>query len=251
MIQFRQKEFSEYDAMRQLYVELDKQGLIRNRVISIIDQSALIPVLRGNNVVIEKFTQAPRVFGKDRYRLYLKIGARAKMPDDVRMPQYSQKRSLGNLNLGLNYGFKVGGDGGGNNNQNKNPNGGDNSSSPTLGLPYYSTNTSSSGNNKPSNTGKKKSSKNGKKKAKFSVKGKNYSDTLIQKEFADDRFIKAEFRPNIDFLNYYVHKLLADSIKYDKRDRSLVLEVDTIQDAIRALNILPFGLGYKIYLLNS
>lgn len=232
MIQFRQKEFSEYDAMRQLYVELDRNNLIRNRVISIIDQSALIPVLRGNNVVIEKFTQAPRIFGKDRYRLYLKIGARAKMPDDVRLPQYSQRKSLGNLNLGINYGFDLGG-----NNNNDKPSNDDKKPNDTVTIT-------------PDPSNKQNKKKEGK------IKGKNYSDSsssniFRQKEFGDNRFLKAEFRPNIDFLNYHIHKLLGDAIKYDKKDRSLVLEVDSIQDALRALNILPFGLGYKIYLLNS
>jgi hypothetical protein len=47
-----------------------------------------------------------------------------------------------------------------------------------------------------------------------------------------------------------VSKLLGDAIVYDKKERLLVLELDTVQDAVRALNVLPFGLGYKIYLLD-
>ena len=53
MIQFRQKTFSEYDAMRTLYVELLKRG-DRNKW-KVIDRDSLIPVLRGNNVVVERF----------------------------------------------------------------------------------------------------------------------------------------------------------------------------------------------------
>ena len=45
MIKFRQKDFSEYDAMRTLYVELMKKS-DRNKF-GIIDQSALIPILKG------------------------------------------------------------------------------------------------------------------------------------------------------------------------------------------------------------
>lgn len=237
MIIFKQKQFSEYDAMRQLYVALDKLGLIRNKVIGVIDTSALIPILKGNNVVIEKFTQATRVFGKDRYRMYLKIGAKAKMPDDVRLPQYTRDKSLGNLRLSFNYGIMPNGGGGDDQQQDNKKN--DNNSSPQF-------------------TSGPKVNNGSKDKKKNTAHSDTSVDTLFrQKEFGDNKkkgpgpFTKVEFSPNVDFLKYEVHTLLGDALKYDKRDRSLVLEFNTIDDAIRALNILPFGLGYKIYLLNA
>ena len=230
MIIFKQKEFSEYDAMRQLYVELDKLGCFKNHKVEVISQSALIPVLKGNNVVIEKFTQATRLFGKDRYRMYIKVGAKAKMPDDVRLPQSSYNKSLGTLNIGLNFGFDV-----------------DKKENQTQG-------NNSTRNNQRGNRGNNNPSDN------------NFSDTtehpkFRQKEFGNNnnnknkdkggKFFNVKFNPSIDFLNYQVHTLLGDAIKYDKRDRSLVLEFDSIFNAIKALNILPFGIGYKVYLLNS
>jgi hypothetical protein len=98
MITFREKEFSEYDAMRSLYVELNKY----NKKVELIDKSALIPVLKGNNVVIERFVISTNFFGKDRYRMYLKIGAKAKMPDSVRLPHKSYDRKIGNISLEYN-----------------------------------------------------------------------------------------------------------------------------------------------------
>lgn len=71
MIKFRQKEFTEYDAMRSLYVKLMRYS-DRNKF-GVIDTSALIPVLRGNNVVIERFVISTSMFGKDKYRMYLKL----------------------------------------------------------------------------------------------------------------------------------------------------------------------------------
>lgn len=235
MIEFRQKQFSEYDAMRQLYVELDKLGLFRNHRVEVISPSALIPVLKGNNVVIEKFTQATRVFGKDRYRMYIKVGAKAKMPDDVRLPQSSYNKSLGTLNLGLNFGFDV-----------DNPNQGK--------------------NQERSNQDKKdrdKGKDEGRIETKISSETSSHPSPIFrQKEFGNknknnnnggggNKFFQVRFNPTVDFLNYQVHELLGDAIKYDKRDRSLVLEFDSVYKAIQALNILPFGIGYKVYLLNS
>ena len=83
MIKFVQKQYTEYDAMRALYVELTKYS-DKNKF-EVIDRSALIPVLKGNNVVIERFVISTSMFGKDKYRMYLKIGAKAKLPDDVRL----------------------------------------------------------------------------------------------------------------------------------------------------------------------
>lgn len=63
-------------------------------------------------------------------------------------------------------------------------------------------------------------------------------------------YLSGSFSPSFD-LSYEVSELLGEAIKYDKKSRSLVLEFKSIEDAINALNILPFGLGYKIYLLNA
>ena len=84
MIKFREKNFSEYDAMRSLYVELMKNARGNKDRYTIIDSSALIPVLRGNNVVIERFVISTSFLHSDKYRMYLKVGAKAKMPDEVR-----------------------------------------------------------------------------------------------------------------------------------------------------------------------
>lgn len=202
MIKFKEKNFSEYDAMRSLYVELMK-NFDRSRI-GVIDSSALIPILRGNNIVIERFVISTSLFGKDKYRMYLKIGSRAKLPDQVRLPQRTQVRKLGNFQLNINKGI------------------------------FEKNNFDNSGNNN---------------------KTKNYSELGRTKLFTDKKnkqfpVISTQFNPYID-LSYEVNELLGDAILYDKKSRSLVLEFSTIQDAIRALNILPFGIGYKIYLLNS
>lgn len=201
MITFRQKNFTEYDAMRSLYVEIMKRTNGDNRKFPIIDTSALIPILRGNNIVIERFVITTSFFGKDRYRMYLKIGARAKMPDEVRLPGRYYDERIGNLQLNVNSGLFVGGNG--NNNKKK--------------------------ENKP--------------------KQKNHSD-VRQKLFGNGAppNVSASFSPAIN-ITHEVHRLLGDAVKYDKKSRSLVLEFDTINDAINAINILPFGIDYKIYLL--
>lgn len=261
MIVFKQKEFSEYDAMRQLYVELDRLGCFKNHKVEVISPSALIPVLRGNNIVIEKFTQATRVFGKDRYRMYIKVGAKAKMPDDVRLPQTSFDKSLGTLNLGLNFGFDVDKPDFGNKDNPNNQNQNQNNSNQVIQTNQSSTRrTTNSRNNKPNNRNKSRGGRGG-------VSQHNNSEIgnfprFRQKEFGNNnknknnnngggKFFQVNFKPSVDFLKYQVHVLLGDALKYDKRDRSLVLEFDSIFNAIRALNILPFGIGYKIYLLNS
>ena len=52
MIEFRQKFFSEYDAMKSLYEELKRYARQNRNTFnfSIIDSSALIPILKGNNM---------------------------------------------------------------------------------------------------------------------------------------------------------------------------------------------------------
>ena len=197
MIQFRQKTFSEYDAMRSLYVELLKRG-DKNKW-KVIDRDSLIPVLRGNNVVIERFVISTSFAHRDRYRLYLKIGAKAKLPDEVRLPERVYDKRLGNATLNFNMGLFAPGQ---NNNNNNNQ------------------------------------------------KQKNMSVVFKQKDFGKGAppTISASVSPSIN-LTYEVRELLGEAVKYDKKERSLVLEFQSIEDAIRALNILPFGINYNIFLL--
>ena len=194
MIKFEQKQYTEYDAMRALYVELMRYS-DKNKF-EVIDRSALIPVLRGNNVVIERFVISTSLFGKDKYRMYLKIGAKAKLPDEVRLAgQRVYDKNLLNFSIELKGGVKpkmFGKKGGGNKNNNQNQ-GGD--------FGQISTRIKS-----------------------------DYQFFTIKQE---------------------VRELLGEALKYDKKDRSLVLEFNDIPSAIRALNILPFGLDYKIKLLND
>jgi hypothetical protein len=198
MIQFRQKTFSEYDAMRSLYVELLKKG-DKNKW-KVIDKDSLIPVLRGNNVVIERFVISTSFAHRDRYRLYLKIGAKAKLPDEVRLPERVYDKRLGNATLNFNMGLFAPG-------------------------------------TKNNNQGQQQ---------------KNMSVVFKQKEFkgggGPPPTVSASVSPSIN-LTYEVKELLGDAVKYDKKERSLVLEFRSIEDAIKALNILPFGINYNIFLL--
>ena len=213
MIVFKQKEYTsnEYDAMRSLYVEL-MRGDCRLRV-EIIDRSQLIPVLRGNNVVIERFVIVP-VGRQDRFRMYLKIGGRAKLPDQVRLTSRNEYRKFGSLKVDLNS---------------------------SAGFPKQDQdNTNTDGNNYQNKP-----------------KQKKYS-LFDQKEFgkkgggkkSPTPFAKANLPLFVD-INYQVRKLLGEALVYDKNSRTLVLEFDSIRDAINALNVLPFGINYKLYLLDD
>lgn len=224
MINFRQKEYSsnEYDAMRSLYVEL-MRGDCRLRV-EIIDRSQLIPILRGNNVVIERFVIVP-VGRQDKFRMYLKIGGRAKMPDQVRLTSRTEYRKFGSMKVDFNASANWPG---GNNNDNNNQQ-------------------SNSGNNQ--NQGGHNNPKKQQKK---------FSEVLLQKEFEKKKkqnngpkpFATMGLPLFID-LDYQVNKLLGEALVYDKNSRTLVLEFDSIRDAINALNVLPFGINYKLYLLDD
>lgn len=226
MIQFRQKEFTEHDAMRLLYTELKRDGFWRDRV-KVINRNSVIQVLRGNNILIERFVISTNLFNRDKYRLYIKIGAQAKLPDEVRLPEIIQQRKFLNTKLE----FKTAGGGfyqnefsetvedlllreklfGKGKNKNKGGNNGNNN------------NNNNNNNNQPSGP---------------SVYA-NVTNTTNGHE-----------------LVYEIRTLLGEAIKYDKKDRSLVLEFDgPKENAIRslkeALNILPFGLEYNIYLLDA
>ena len=195
MIQFRQKQFTEYDAMKTLYERILKRtGGDRNKKFKIIDnQSSLIPILRGNNVVVEKFTISTTMFGRDKYRMYIKIGAKAKLPDEVRLPKlYEYDKTLGNYNINFTGGLF----------------------------------------------------------------GKKFSEVLLQKEFkgggggGDKPIIGTEASSKIT-IKKKVQEILGEAIEYSKTQRSLILEFDSVDSAIEALNYLPFGLNYQIYLLDA
>ena len=221
----KRKVFSEYDAMRSLYVELMKYS--DRSKFGIIDSSALIPILRGNNIVIEKFVISTSFFGKDKYRMYLKIGAKAKMPDEVRLPQRVYDKRLGNMQVNFQKGLFDDKPQNQNNNWDNKKN-------------YNNNNKEGLNTEAPTND-------------RVTKKQKTHSEIVFrEKIFGDKQFpvVNASFSPQIN-ISYQVKELIGDAVKYDKKSRSLVLEFSTIQDAIRALNILPFGLGYKIYLLNA
>lgn len=198
MIKFKQKTYSkESDAMRALYVALQRE---RKRV-EVIDSSSLIAVLKGNNIVIERFVLFTPTFGKDKFRMYLKIGAKAKMPDNVKLAEnYIKSDQIFETQLKLEGGLerrklfgKHGKGGGGGQNQNQNNNQG-----------------------------------NG---------GGNFA------------------KAGLDFGKLGVYRTkenrIGEAILYDIKSRSLVLEFGSIENAVRALDILPFGINYKLYLLDS
>lgn len=210
MTVFKQKVFSEFDAMRSLYVELIKNS--GPNKFQMIKLNALLPVLKGNNIVIERFVISTGFFKKDTYRMYLKIGAKAKMPDEVRMPSRVYDETL--LNATLNLGFE--GAGGGEQQKNNSMIGEDGK----MKLRLFS----------------KRNKKN---------KGGNNG--------RGGGFTQNGLKAGVNFpinISYEVKELLGDAVNYDKKSRSLVLEFKSIEDAIRAINILPFGVNYKIFLLD-
>lgn len=204
MINFRQKEFSEYDAMRSLYVELMKRS--GRDKFKVIDTSSLIPILKGNNIVIERFVISTSMFGADKYRMYIRIGAKAKLPDEVRVPGTVYDKKLLNLLLKMKGGI-----------------------------------------NKPYQPQQNNFSSISEGEIRQKLFGKNKKNNN-NNGGGDPIF--TEVSPNID-LSVQRTRLLGDAIKYDKKSRLLVLEFTNIYDAINALNILPFGLNYSIYLLDS
>jgi len=213
MIQFRQKQFTEYDAMRTLYERiLRRTGGDKNKKFKIITSSQLLPILKGPNVVVEKFTISTSMFGRDKYRMYIKIGAKAKLPDEVRLPSVKEyDDTLGKISLNIGEGL-------------------------------------------------------------FRAAAKKFSDQTEQREFSKDKkknkggggnnnnnnnnggggnpSLKTNFSNEI-FLKKKRQEILGDAIEYSKTQRSLVLEFKTVDDAIDALNYLPFGLRYQIYLLDA
>ena len=218
MVQFRQKNFTEYDAMRLLYTELNRDGWWRDRI-KVIDRNSVIQILRGNNILIERFVISTSLFGKDKYRLYLKIGAQAKLPDEVRLPEVINQRRV--LKKGIE--LKAG-------------NG-----------PLYQKNNSETVEDlllREKLFGKKKNKGNNNNNQQNNGGGVPYVNPILNNT------------TNGYDIMYEIRSLIGEAIKYDKRDRSLVLEFDgpkenAIRNLKEALNILPFGLNYNIYLLNS
>ena len=205
MIEFKQKYYSEYDAMKSFYEELKKYSRMNRAFpkVDIIDSTALIPVLRGNNVVIERFVISTSFGSKDKYRMYLKVGARAKMPDEVRLPSEAREKRLMNLNFKLN-----------------------------AGLP-----------------GRRFFSEDGTRIKLFSKKN-NRNNNNGGGGGGGNNLFSSEVRLDPE-LTYIEKELKGKTLSYDKRERSLVLEFDSIDSAIKSLTILPFGLNYNIYLLDA
>lgn len=193
MIKFKEKTYSEYDAMRELYNELSKynrgEGSTSGPRIEAISKSYLPGILKGNSVVVEKFTITTKLLGRDRYRMYIKIGSKAKMPDEVRLPKSYYDENLINASLVMGNAFSP--------------------AKASVG----------------------------------SIGNRTYSDGGGNKKNKQSGGLKFSIQNTVS-------KILADSILYDKKQRLLVLELDSVYDAAKALNVLPFGLGYKLYLLD-
>lgn len=224
--------------MRSLYVELLRRG--DRTKWKTVDQSSLLPILKGNNIVIERFVISTSFFGRDKYRMYLKIGARAKMPDEVRLPENVYDRRLGNASININTSTR----------------------DPQRYIPpppppppkdkdkgADSRGNSMEKNNQGPGGNRNRNNRGGR------GKQRHFSDYRIRLFSGNNNggnggppLFSGNFSPNID-LSYEVRELLGEAIKYDKRERSLVLEFKSIDDSIRALNILPFGVNYNIYLL--
>ena len=237
-VAFRQKEYSEHDALRLFFIEWKKRRCFPE--LEVIGPSELIPVLKGNNVVIEKVVISTSFFGSDRYRLYFKLGARVNLPPSVHLPQESEyTHYLGRSEVSLQGGWKSPyGGGGGGNNPNQNPN----NNNPGG---RFETRTHSSTEEDESlerffgelqfeekEFGKKKGGGGG---------GNNNGDGGL--------LIKANYKPEIN-LSYKVREPLGETIKYDRTSRTLVLEYTSLDRAFKSLSILPFGLQYKLYLLS-
>ena len=196
MIVFKEKQYAESEAMRTLFVHLRREGFLRNGLYETIGKSQLPAVLKGNNVVVEKFVISTSFFFLVKYRAYLKMGAKVKLPDTVRLDGYYAHEKLGNLSFKFQKGFSELGEklfGGGKKKKKKKKD-----------------------NNDNNNNG-----------------GGGFSSRLEHK-----------FDIEVD-----TKKLYGEVVKYDKRARELILEFDELRDVPKALDILPFGLNYKVYLL--
>jgi hypothetical protein len=239
MITFRQKEFTEYDAMRAFYNELCRLT-DRNRF-PICTKSELFSILKGNNVVIEKFVIASPFFGRDVYRMYIRVGLKAKMPEAIKLTDKQYDKRLGDFQLNFKSGNYFGSHGFTMEKRDGNS---------TTGVGYRVNNQGGNNNNNQKGNNKPKQ--------------KNHSDIEYSKGLLEQREFKggypfwkpqmsADFRPDRDAMSisYLVKESLGEAIVNDKKTRTVVLEFKSIQDAIRVLNLLPFGLNYKIYILDA
>ena len=120
MIRFRQKEFTEADAMRPFYVKL--QEYMRDRrcpQVQVIGKNEMLPILSGNNVIIERFVLAGKLLGKDKFKMYLRFGSKVKLPNEFKLSdfKYETKSLLGGskINVGISSSGNNNNNQGGNN----------------------------------------------------------------------------------------------------------------------------------------
>lgn len=214
MIQFREKTYSsrEYDAMRTLYVNLCRR-FDRNRI-KTIESNQLAAALKGNNVIIERFVINKPPFGVDTYRIYLKIGARAKMPDQVRLPSHKFKNRFGDIKTRFRAGW------------------GDRTLQFDQNYERFDpkTDTRFSNTNEP--------------------RQKLFKDNKKNNNNGGGENMSFEFTPFIPN-EYESQELMADVLLFNKKSRTLVLEAKTVDSIIDSLNVLPFGLNYNILLLDA
>ena len=238
MIEFREKFFAEADAMRQLWVEIQRTqrqtgGYPRIEVIR--DPGQLFGILHGNNVVIERFTISRGFFGKDKYRMFLKMGSRVKLPDNVLLPSITRLNKVASVSL--NYG---------------------NSLYPTH-KDFSDTLENGEARQKIFSDPKKDRRGGGNNRGQRGRDQKPNQNPNQNNQRKKKENEGGPVKMNIDtkvgvephYLEYESREIKGDVVKYDKKERSLVLEFTTIKDAIESLDILPFGLDYKVYLLDA
>jgi hypothetical protein len=89
--------------------------------------------------------------------------------------------------------------------------------------------------------------------------GNNNNNNQKKKNKGNNKFPQQKqyslFNPKLSGLSFAlsrdVKESLGEVILYDKKSRIAVLEFKNINDAIKALYILPLGLNYKLYLLDA